>query len=352
MQNRREEKRPINIFCWMINSDKQVEKMDKPMEMSKEIYSNYVATQNAFKDSFIKEWSPLVDDNLEYVRAKKRKELFVFQGIEDSILAEFAKYLESKGLKWITHKYTPTKAALNYLLAYDPKAYSIKKAELRYLTETGNYLEDWSTRPRAEVLKHNLQSFFGRSMQEITLCDLTDKSEFVVVNVHFDTNKEHRIQAGQKLCDWLAPISLPIVIVGNQAPSDAGKTKPALYKRQIALYIRNGYRWDGEMLFTKTPQDSIAAYPYKMRLFKELVKYGALNKTVSYRVIRKFFVDRVAEKDVGLFITALNGAYTQKFTYTAGGMQRKRCRALLFTYYDERIKPIPAIETNNKLAKN
>ncbi len=351
MQNRREEKRQINIFCWMINSDKQVEKLDKPKEMSDEINSDYVATANAFEDSSIKERCPLIVDSLDYVRDKKRRELFVFQCIEDSILADFAKYLESNGLKWISHKYTPTKMALNYLLAYDPKAYSIKKAELRYLTETGSYLEDWSTRPRAEVLKHNLQSFFGRSMQEITLCDLTDKSEFVVVNVHFDKNKEHRIQAGQKLCDWLAPISLPIVIVGNQGQSDVGKTKPALYKRQIELYIRNGYRWDGEMLFTKNPHGGFVTYPRNMKFFKELAEDSTLNKAASYRVIRKFFVDRIAEKDVSLFITALNGVYTKKFTYPAGGIQRSSCKALLFEYR-ERIKSTPAIETTNKFAKN
>lgn len=331
------------IVSWNINSDRRVEIFDKPPHMF---------TANAFKDFSVLKRFPLIAASLDYFIQKKKVAIFTLQEVEDCILPEVAKYFKEQGMEIVVNKYNPSKMAFNLVFAYDPKQYRCLEARHVYLTESGKALENADKLPKEEVFKHNLGSDFEKSTQIIALENIATLERFIVSNNHFGMSNAHRLLAAEKLCTELAPIKLPLVVLGDLNQFDERIAKPELLKEQIEIFIKHGYRWDGKSLYANSPHTTFITFPYDITRFftkVDFAQYDKLKETKDYEGIRTFFLGKITERNVPLCSTALDGVFSINTSASEAVKKPSSCKALLF-FNGKRIKPVPEAAEIDKMA--
>lgn len=347
--NREVSSEEIKIVFWNINSDRRVEIFDQPP---------YMYTANAFKDYSVHKRFPMIAEGLDYFRKKKNISLFALQEVEDSILPEIIKYFQSKGFAILpAMKYNPTDLAFNFVFAYDPTLYTcVNPPEQIYLTATGKPSpKDRQGIDKKLLMDQHYDSEFERSAQVIELEELSSGKQFVIVNNHFGLTNKHRLQVAEKLCKELADIKKPMVLVGDFNQYDFDNKESVLFKKQIEIFEKHGFKWDSECLQSQEPKGTFVTFPYDITRFlskTDFSEYDALKVKIDYKAIKDFFVSKIEKYNIPLVSTSLDGVFSKNTNNSSENQTKPSfCKAILFAN-GERIKPTPTAETIQKLALN
>lgn len=174
-------------------------------DYTKEIYPNFHANARA----------PLIQKTLDYLFAHLPQiDLFHIQGAKiftnnvgittiDS-LSPLVEYFENKGYKALISSYKNIKETGNafcYITAYNPQKMTVTGSELRLFTKNANELEERWNKKNAEIIEHNLGSYWERGAF-INRFIYQDKI-LASINVSLSPTSPARVNACKKLLEFI-----------------------------------------------------------------------------------------------------------------------------------------------------
>jgi endonuclease/exonuclease/phosphatase family metal-dependent hydrolase len=335
--------RQTRILTWNINSDRRVELQDD---------EKYKYTAIPFADFSVHQRFTYIAANIDYLVKEKQVSLLALQEVEDSVLPKLKAHLESIGLNVITAKYNPTPMAFNLLFAYDPAKYCFVDSKQIYLTLSGTSTDNRDSLTKDELFAQNLNQPFEKSSLLVHLRDNSNGNEFCIVNNHLGLSNKHRLLASNLLCSKLSEIKLPMVLVGDFNQFDDAVPEARLLMQQIEVFENHGFNWTSKCLQTQHPGGTFVSYPYDIDRFldkrTDLPELDALKAKADYEGIRKFYINKITEKNIPLFSTSLDAVFEKNTAHAEAG-KPSRCKALLFGQAG-RIKPVPDAATIHNMA--
>lgn len=240
--------------------------------------------------------------------------------------------------------------ATNYVFAYDPSLYECMNVEQMYLTLSGGPTENREQLSKEELFRQHLDAAFERSCQFIKFIKTDSGEEFFVGNVHLDLSNKHREVASNMLCERVAGIDKPMMLVGDFNQFDARIPEPVIFMDQVEIYKRHGFTWASEDLLSKGMKATFVAFPYDINRFltkEDFIEYDRLKEQKDYDAIREFFVNKFS--GINPITTCLDSVFTKNIALPEEKTKPPRCKAMMFSH-GERVKPIPDEKAIKKMA--
>lgn len=331
----------IKIVSWNINSDRKVELANHP---------SFMVTAEAFKTFSLQYRFSLIKASFDYFIKIKKVSLFALQEINDEFLAKLVSYLHEQGLETLTVKYNPTELAFNYVFAYDPLLYRCIHTRQIYLTRSGEAITKREELSNQELLEEQLYCEYEKSSQLVEIKEIKSKKNLIIVNNHFGLSNKHKLLASELLCQRLADINKPLILVGDFNQFD-GKSQN-IFVEQIETFKKYGFKWESSHLHLQEPKGTFIAFPYDIKRFlneADCAVYAELELNRNYSDIRQFYIKRIIERNISLIGTALDGVFSKNITEDSQA-KFSNCKALLFIE-GKRVKPMPCAQSLQEIAQ-